>query len=88
MVRNNIFRGASYKVNEITSLLKALSIYSDHLGVAISSMSDAITPEHIGFVKHIIKDLMEFENSMVQELCSRSRESRETEQKVVNEIVG
>ena len=58
-------------MSETAAILKALAIYKDHLKVSVSSDPDAITSSDVRSVKYIIKDLMEIENKMINELAGK-----------------
>jgi hypothetical protein len=58
-------------MSEINSLLKAIGVLKDNLDVAVNSFPEQIVPNDVRLVKYIIKDLMEIEDKIVKELCSR-----------------
>ena len=69
------FRGAGDKVmTSINSFVSAISVYKDHLKVAIKSNPSDINLQDFVRVKHIIKDIVDIHSLMLQELTEREIE--------------
>jgi hypothetical protein len=62
-------------MSETSAILKALAIYKDHLIVSVSSDPASITPFDVRSVKYIIKDLMDIENKMINELTVKDADT-------------